>query len=244
MNTKSMNQNHTLISLGRARLAVVRLLLLGLLPAGLLISSPLAAAPSTSPPSGTVDLVADAAATHGAVVEEASAQSLVSLLGGLADFLFDLGSVVVFLELWWVWRGVRRNLFAALGGVFVLVVAVAGRVVMATVGRLGLGFLFTSFLMLSVARAPAGTAAAAGPVPPQGIPGLGIILLAQAAADPPFDPIISFLSKVMLLVGGVMVFAGGWKIHKGENTEGLLAIAGGFIVAMAFPIIRYFASLM
>ena len=127
---------------------------------------------------------------------------------------------------------------------WLLLFALASRALLAAVCRLWLVLLASGFLSLSVTAASAGTTDSGGLGQPSGAAGLGMgfVLLAQAAADPSFDPIISFLSKVMLLVGGVMIFAGGWKIHKGENSEGLLAIAGGFIVALAFPIIRYFAT--
>ena len=68
-------------------------------------------------------------------------------------------------------------------------------------------------------------------------------LLAQIATEPPLESVLQFLGKIMMLVGVVMIFQGGWKIHRGETSDGILAIIGGFIVAMAIPIIRYFFSI-
>lgn len=68
-------------------------------------------------------------------------------------------------------------------------------------------------------------------------------LLAVGAAEPDIELIFGFLSKILMLVGIVMIFYGGWKTHRGETSDGILAIIGGFIVSMAIPIIRYFFSL-
>lgn len=70
-----------------------------------------------------------------------------------------------------------------------------------------------------------------------------LILLAQASIDQRIDSFLEFLTKVMLLVGVVMLFYAGWKIHRGEVEDGLLAAVGAFIVALAVPIIRHFFSL-
>ena len=70
-----------------------------------------------------------------------------------------------------------------------------------------------------------------------------LILLAQASPDPSIDAFLVFLAKIMLLIGVTMVFYGGWKIHRGEVQEGLLAIIGGFIVGLAIPIVRFLSSL-
>lgn len=72
---------------------------------------------------------------------------------------------------------------------------------------------------------------------------IAYILLAQASPDAKIEAFLAFLGKVMMLIGVVMIFFGGWKIHRGETADGLLAIVGGFIVALAIPIIRYFFSL-
>ena len=83
------------------------------------------------------------------------------------------------------------------------------------------------------------TASAASP--PDGS-GLGFLAQVAGGSEPSLERVTTFLTRLMILVGGVMIFAGGWRIHRGETTEGLLAIAGGFVVAIAFPIINYFAQ--
>ncbi len=72
---------------------------------------------------------------------------------------------------------------------------------------------------------------------------IAAIMLAQASPDAAIDRFLEFIAKVMMMVGAIMIFFGGWKIHRGEISEGLLAILGGFIVALAIPIIRFFFSL-
>lgn len=69
-----------------------------------------------------------------------------------------------------------------------------------------------------------------------------LVLLAQTSIDLPLNNFLAFLSKIMLLIGVVMIFYGGWKIHRGETSEGLLAIVGGFIVALSVPILRVLAG--
>jgi hypothetical protein len=68
-------------------------------------------------------------------------------------------------------------------------------------------------------------------------------ILAQAAPDVPINNFLGFLSKIMLLCGVVAIFWGGWKTSRGETAEGVLAIIGGFIIALAVPILRYLGSL-
>ena len=68
-------------------------------------------------------------------------------------------------------------------------------------------------------------------------------LLAQASPDAAIVRFLEFLAKILMLVGVVMIFYGGWKIHRGETQEGLLAIVGGFIVALAIPIMKFLISI-
>ena len=70
-----------------------------------------------------------------------------------------------------------------------------------------------------------------------------VTLLAQASPDTAIQSFLAFLAKVMLLCGVVAIFWGGWKISRGETADGLVALVGGFIVALAVPIIHYLASL-
>ena len=106
-------------------------------------------------------------------------------------------------------------------------------------------FILGGLLWEWAAQASSIVAASAGPPAASGfsVGSPGLVLLAQAAAEPPIEPVLQFLGKIMMLVGVVMVFYGGWKIHRGETEDGILAIIGGFIVAMAIPIMKYFFSL-
>lgn len=69
------------------------------------------------------------------------------------------------------------------------------------------------------------------------------ILLAQAGQPLPIDAFLDFLSKIMLIFGVVAIFWGGWKIARGELGEGIMAIAGGFIMIIAIPIARHLMGL-
>ncbi len=69
------------------------------------------------------------------------------------------------------------------------------------------------------------------------------ILLAQSTIDPSIDRFLEFIAKITMLVGISVVFMGGWKIHRGEAGDGILAIIGGFIIALAVPIIKFLFSI-
>lgn len=90
--------------------------------------------------------------------------------------------------------------------------------------------------------ARAGSAAPSGQVPSVTMTVLTPIL-AQAGMEPSLDPIFGFLGKIMMLVGSVVLFIGGWKIYKGEPDVGVMAIIGGGLIAMAIPLIKYFFSI-
>lgn len=71
-----------------------------------------------------------------------------------------------------------------------------------------------------------------------GIP-LLVPLLAQAAPDQAIDTFLSFLSKVFLIIGAISICYGGYEIARGRLQEGLLAISGGLVVAIAVPTARW-----
>jgi hypothetical protein len=246
MKIRSLHYHTTLQPVACIRRAAIRLLLLLLLAMGPSIMRAQVGLPDTAILAGPAGSHSGGGPPPVVAAPEAAGRSWRPLLAALADFLFVLGVGVLLHELWRVRRGAANSLLPLLGGVVILALVMAGRAVIQAACRLWVIFFLIGCFGLSVTAASAGTTDSSGSGQPSGAAGLGMgfVLLAQVAADPSFDPIISFLSKVMLLVGGVMIFAGGWKIHKGENSEGLLAIGGGFIVAMAFPIIRYFAGLI
>ena len=229
---KSISASNPLL---RLRGGAVRRLLPGLLAVGLLARLPLALAAGPTPPTAPSVPAVVLPTTGAPTIQRAQAapqHSPEPLIAALAQFLFVLGAVVVLLQLWRSPRDGQGAFYLALAGAFMVSLALAGRAVVEAVCRHWFILLAAGFLLLSAPVAFAGLS------DPLGLAGSGIVLLGQA--EPSLDPIMSFLSKVMMLVGGVMIFAGGWKIHRGETTEGLLAIAGGFIVAVAFPIIRFF----
>jgi hypothetical protein len=90
-------------------------------------------------------------------------------------------------------------------------------------------------LVLPVGHGPVTSPAGAG------VWNSGMTLLAQASA-PSFDPLIDLFGKLFLVVGAVAIVRGGWMISRGEPESGLVSIIGGFVIALAIPIIRYFFS--
>ena len=196
--------------------------------------------PAITIPPGVSDLAPPAGAPPVALANEPVQRSLGLLIGAFEQCFFLLGAALLLMQFWRVCPGEADSLLPALGGPVALALALTARAVLAVMSRCWLGLGVFGILILSPAAASAAMAVSSGLGQWVKTRGLGLVVLAQAAAEPSMDPIISFLGKVMLCVGGVMIFAGGWRVHKGENSEGLLAIVGGFIVAMAFPIIRYF----
>ena len=71
-----------------------------------------------------------------------------------------------------------------------------------------------------------------------------LVIFAQTDIDQSIDRFLAFLANVMMLIGVVMVFYGGHKIHRGDASDGLMAILGGFIVALAVPIMRFLSGLV
>ena len=68
-------------------------------------------------------------------------------------------------------------------------------------------------------------------------------ILAQATFDSALNSFIGFLAKILLLIGVAVVALGGWLISQGKNSDGVLAIIGGFIIAAAIPIVRLLAQM-
>jgi hypothetical protein len=63
-------------------------------------------------------------------------------------------------------------------------------------------------------------------------------ILAQASVDGAVDRFLSFLAKIFLILGVLIIAYGGYLIHQGRLSEGLLAILGGFILALAIPLMK------
>ena len=231
---KSISASNPLL---RLRGGAVRRLLPGLLAVGLLARLPLALAAGPTPPTAPSVPAVVLPTTGAPTIQRAQAapqHSPEPLIAALAQFLFVLGAVVVLLQLWRSPRDGQGAFYLALAGAFMVSLALAGRAVVEAVCRHWFILLAAGLLLLS---APA---AFAGLSDPLGLAGSGIVLLGQA--EPGIEPVIQFLSRIIALIGVIIIFAGGWKIHRGETTEGLMAIAGGFIVAVAFPIIRFFTG--
>lgn len=69
------------------------------------------------------------------------------------------------------------------------------------------------------------------------------LFLAQTTLDGPIVNFLNFIAKLDIVIGVSVVVAGGWRVHRGDTAEGLAAMAGGLIIALAVPIIRFLAGL-
>ena len=68
-------------------------------------------------------------------------------------------------------------------------------------------------------------------------------LLAALSFDTAVDNFINFLAKILLLIGIIIMLWAGWSIHEGKIREGLMALIGGLIVALAIPLAKWIISL-
>lgn len=63
-------------------------------------------------------------------------------------------------------------------------------------------------------------------------------LLAQVSIDGAVDSFLVFLAKIFLILGALVIAYGGYLIHQGRVSEGLLGLLGGFILALAIPLMK------
>jgi|ERR1017187_2117934 hypothetical protein len=68
-------------------------------------------------------------------------------------------------------------------------------------------------------------------------------LLAQTSMDSSINSFMDFITKVNVLIGVVVIVYGGWNISRGETERGLVSLIGGFIIALAVPIMRFLVGL-
>lgn len=71
---------------------------------------------------------------------------------------------------------------------------------------------------------------------------IGAVIFAQCPPQPSLQPVIDIISDLMLVVGGIVIFAGAIRIYRGEIFEGTVALLAGGIIAFCFAIIRWFVS--
>src|SRR5262245_9631060 len=97
--------------------------------------------------------------------------------------------------------------------------------------------LFFSFVVVALALSNSLHAATAGLGPDS----LALVppLFAQASLSSAATEFISaVLAPVLLLIGIVVIAYGGFLINQGRTQEGLMAIIGGFIIAVAVPVMK------
>ena len=68
---------------------------------------------------------------------------------------------------------------------------------------------------------------------------------AQVSPFGPIEQFLQFLSAAGLVIGAISIAYGGYLLaSQGRIQDGLLAIFGGLVVALAVPLVRWFASLL
>ena len=71
-----------------------------------------------------------------------------------------------------------------------------------------------------------------------------LIILAQVDPNAAIESFKLLLGKLLLLVGvGVMAYGGYLVSRQGHLMDGILCIIGGFLIAIAIPLMSYLASL-
>lgn len=71
-----------------------------------------------------------------------------------------------------------------------------------------------------------------------------LIILAQTDISTQITSFKAFLAKILLLIGVAVVAYGGYLISRqGQTLEGIICMIGGFIIAMAVPILTWMAAL-
>lgn len=63
-------------------------------------------------------------------------------------------------------------------------------------------------------------------------------LIAQVSIDAQIDGFIRFLGKILLVVAIVMVCWSAFMFHDGKVREGIYALVGAFILAIAVPAVK------
>src|SRR5438067_7004258 len=70
-----------------------------------------------------------------------------------------------------------------------------------------------------------------------------VLFLAQADPNAAIETFKALLAKILLLIGVAVIAYGGFLIaRQGHTIEGILCIIGGFIIAIAVPLITYMAQ--
>ncbi len=72
---------------------------------------------------------------------------------------------------------------------------------------------------------------------------MAYVMLAQVDPNSAIDTFKNLLAKFLLLIGVCVICYGGYLIARGHQLEGIMCIIGGFLIAIAVPIISYLAQL-
>lgn len=67
-------------------------------------------------------------------------------------------------------------------------------------------------------------------------------LLAAVQVLQTISSFLDFLQVLTLLFGVPKIAAGAWSISRGQTQDGMTSVIAGFLVCMAVPITRLFAS--
>jgi len=76
------------------------------------------------------------------------------------------------------------------------------------------------------------------------LPGLAFRpVLAQAAPTAPVDNFLTFLAKLFLVIGAIMIAYGGYEISRGRVVEGFMCTFGGLLLALAIPTMKWLTQI-
>ena len=72
------------------------------------------------------------------------------------------------------------------------------------------------------------------------LPSLHLVpLLAQASPEGPVDSFLSFLAKVFLILGAIVIAFGGYETSRGRVLEGLVSTLGGLMLSLSIPLMKW-----
>jgi hypothetical protein len=84
---------------------------------------------------------------------------------------------------------------------------------------------------LALGELPAGAAGGSTPA--------FLVFLAQATPFAPIEQFLLLLGMFCLIIGVILLAYGGYQISQGRVTDGLLSVLGGFILAIAVPLMKW-----
>ena len=73
---------------------------------------------------------------------------------------------------------------------------------------------------------------------------LHLPLLAQAAPEPAIERFLSFLAKVFIVIGAILIAFGAYELSRGRITEALFSVVAGLLLALSIPLMRWLNTIV